>query len=215
MARSNGFGPKKAYLVLYNAASAIAWGVILGRVAVVLSMGGPSFVPLVVDNFARITQTCAVMEILHALTGVVPAPVFTTVMQVASRLFLMWAVCYPFPQLNVSPWYSSMLCAWSVTEVIRYTYFALKQFEAIPGWLHWLRYSAFLILYPIGITSEVAMTLQALFEPAHDFVSWYPYALGAVLLSYIPGSVTLYSHMLKQRRKYLGAGKNTEQKKRQ
>jgi very-long-chain (3R)-3-hydroxyacyl-CoA dehydratase len=26
-------------------------------------------VPLVVDNFARITQTCAIIEILHALTG--------------------------------------------------------------------------------------------------------------------------------------------------
>lgn len=209
MGKSNGFGPKTAYLVLYNAASAIAWATVLGRVALMLNMRGPSFVPLVVDNFARITQTCAVMEILHALTGeiplynqcfrecpganahilpgVVPAPVFTTVMQVASRLFLMWAVCYPFPELNISAWYSSMLCAWSVTEVIRYTYFALKQFEAIPGWLHWLRYSAFLILYPIGISSEVAMTLQALFGPAQDFVSWYPYALGAVLLSYIPG----------------------------
>ncbi|KAL2017130.1 hypothetical protein VTK56DRAFT_2552 [Thermocarpiscus australiensis] len=212
---NNGFGPKKAYLILYNAASAVAWSAILGRVAVVLGTKGAPFVPLVVDNFARITQTCAVMEILHALTGVVPAPVFTTVMQVASRLFLMWAVCYPFPHLNVSTFYSTMLGAWSMTEVIRYSYFALKQVEAVPGWLHWLRYSAFLVLYPVGISSEVAMTLQALLGPAAGLASWYPYALGAVLLSYIPGSVTLYSHMLKQRKKYLGVGKTGEQKKRQ
>jgi very-long-chain (3R)-3-hydroxyacyl-CoA dehydratase len=167
--------------------------------------------------------------------GVVPAPVFTTVMQVASRLFLMWAVCWPFPQLNASPFYSSMLCAWSLTEVIRYSYFALKQVEAVPGWLHWLRYSAFLVLYPVGISSEVAMTLQALFGPASALVAWYPYALGAVLLSYIPGeyilecpalglcdgtwadsvcagSFILYTHMLKQRKKYLGAGKTAEKK---
>ncbi|KAK4165355.1 hypothetical protein QBC43DRAFT_32419 [Cladorrhinum sp. PSN259] len=210
-----GFGPKKAYLVLYNAASAIAWAAVLGRVAVVLGWRGPAFVPLVVDNFARITQTFAVVEILHALTGVVPAPVFTTSMQVASRLFLMWAVCWPFQPLNVSTWYSSMLCAWATTEVIRYTYFVFKQFDAVPGALHWLRYSAFLILYPIGISSEVAMTLKALFGPASYLASWYPYALTAVLLSYIPGSVILYSHMLKQRRKYLGggAGKGSEKKK--
>jgi very-long-chain (3R)-3-hydroxyacyl-CoA dehydratase len=108
-------------------------------------------------------------------------------MQVASRLFLMWAVCYPFPYLNGSIFYSSMLGAWSMTEVIRYTSYALKQFEAVPGWLHWLRYSAFLVLYPVGISSEVAMTLQALFGPAADLAPWYPYALGAVMVSYIPG----------------------------
>lgn len=80
-----------------------------------------------------------------------------------------------------------MLCAWATTEVIRYTYFVFKQFDAVPGPLHWLRYSAFLILYPIGISSEVAMTLQALFGPAPYLASWYPYALMAVLLSYVPG----------------------------
>ncbi|KAK0732824.1 tyrosine phosphatase-like protein [Apiosordaria backusii] len=206
-----GFTPKKAYLVLYNAASAIAWLTVLGRVVATLAYKGDTFfVPLVVDNFARVTQSFAVMEILHALTGIVPAPVFTTLMQVASRLFLMYAVTLPFPHLNSSAWYSSMLCAWATTEIIRYTYFVFKQFDSVPGALHWLRYSAFLILYPIGISSEVAMTLKALFGPASSgafaWSAWYPYALGAVLLSYIPGSVVLYGHMLKQRRKYLGGG---------
>ncbi|GAB1320396.1 hypothetical protein MFIFM68171_10606 [Madurella fahalii] len=214
MAQSYRFGPKNAYLILYNAVSAVAWAAVLGRVVVVLGWKGAPFVPLVVDNFARITQTCAVMEILHSLSGVVPAPVFTTAMQVASRLFLMWAICYPFPQLNASTFYSSMLGAWSMTEVIRYSYFALKQVEGVPSWLHWLRYSAFLVLYPVGISSEVAMTLQALFGPAASVAPWYPYALTAVLLSYIPGSVILYSHMLKQRRKYLGLSNTAEKKRR-
>ncbi|KAL2164361.1 hypothetical protein VTH06DRAFT_3577 [Thermothelomyces fergusii] len=214
MAASPSFGPKKAYLILYNAASAVAWAAILGRVAVVLWWKGAPFVPLVVDNFARITQTFAIMEVFHALTGVVPAPFFTTAMQVASRLFLVWAVCWPFPQLNASTFYSSMLIAWSLSEIIRYSYFALKQVDAVPAWLHWLRYSAFLVLYPVGISSEVAMTLQALWGPAADLVAWYPYALTAVLLSYAPGSVILYGHMLKQRRRYLGPG-NPAQKKTQ
>ncbi|KAL2271539.1 hypothetical protein VTJ83DRAFT_910 [Remersonia thermophila] len=209
MAKPNGgFGPKKAYLVLYNTLSAIAWATILGRVLVVALWRGTFFVPLVVDNFARITQTFAVMEILHALTGVVPAPFFTTALQVASRLFLVWAVCFPFPQLNTSAWYSSMLFAWSLTEVIRYSYFALRQFDCVPGWLHWLRYSAFSILYPIGISSELAMTLRTIAGPASQLAAWYPWALFAVVLSYIPGSVILYGHMLKQRKKYLGASSN-------
>jgi very-long-chain (3R)-3-hydroxyacyl-CoA dehydratase len=80
-----------------------------------------------------------------------------------------------------------MLAAWGLTEVMRYSYFALKQVDAVPAWLHWLRYSAFLVLYPVGISSEVAMTLLALFGPAADLAVWYPYALVAVLTSYVPG----------------------------
>ncbi|KAK0711355.1 tyrosine phosphatase-like protein [Lasiosphaeris hirsuta] len=211
----SGFGLKKAYLVAYNAASAIAWATVLGRIALVLYYRGAPFVPVVVNDFARITQTFALMEALHALTGVVPAPVFTTAMQVASRLMLVWGVSLPFPALNASPWYSSMLGAWATTEVIRYTYFALKQFEAVPGWLHWLRYSAFLVLYPVGISSEVAMLLRAALGPAGGLAGWYPMALGAVLLTYIPGSVILYSHMLKQRGKYLGGSVKAKGKKAQ
>ena len=108
-------------------------------------------------------------------------------MQVASRLLLVWGISAPFPELNVNPFYSSMLIAWSTTEVIRYTYFALKQFEAVPGWLHWMRYSGFLILYPVGISSEVAMILSALGGPAPTLFTWYPYSLLAALASYVPG----------------------------
>ncbi|KAK5664152.1 hypothetical protein OQA88_367 [Cercophora sp. LCS_1] len=205
--RAGASGPKKAYLVLYNAASAIAWSVVFGRVAAVLYTRGAPLVPLVVNDFARNIQTVAIMEILHALTGVVPAPVFTTAMQVASRLLLVWGISFPFPALNSDIFYSSMLLAWSTTEIIRYTYFALKQFDAVPGWLHWLRYSAFTILYPIGISSEVKMIFNALLGPAGTLHEYYPLALVVILLSYIPGSVVLFSHMLSQRKKYLSPAK--------
>ncbi|KAK0722562.1 tyrosine phosphatase-like protein, partial [Lasiosphaeria miniovina] len=197
---------KKAYLIAYNAASAVAWAAVLGRVAVVLAWRGAPFVPLVVDNFARITQTFAVMEILHAITGVVPAQIFTTLLQVASRLILVWGIALPFPELSTSPWYSSMLLAWSTTEVVRYSYFVFKQVDAVPSWLNWMRYSGFLVLYPVGISSEVAMMLKAVAGPAASLSEWYPLALVAVLLAYIPSSFVLYTHMLKQRRKNVGGG---------
>ncbi len=108
-------------------------------------------------------------------------------MQVASRIVLVWGINYPFPQLNSSPWYSSMLLAWSSAELIKYLYFTCKQFDGIPYWLHWLRYSSFLVLYPIGISSEVAMIIKAVVGPADTLASWYPYALIAILLSYVPG----------------------------
>ena len=99
----------------------------------------------------------------------------------------MWGICYLFPSLNSSPWYSSMLLAWSTTEVIRYSFFTLKQAGLTPpGWLVWLRYSSFTILYPIGISSEVAMIVRAIRGPAAEFAPWYPYVLGAILAAYVP-----------------------------
>lgn len=204
---------KKAYLGLYNSLSAVLWSVVLGRVATVVYLRGPALVPLVINDWARYTQTLALMEIVHALTGVVPAPVFTTGMQVASRLILVWGISYPFPQLNPSPWYSSMLLAWSTTEVIRYIYFTCKQLEQIPYWLHWLRYSSFTVLYPIGISSEVAMIVKALLGPADTLNPWYPYVLMAILASYVPGSFILYTYMIKQRRKQLGGSTKSKERK--
>ncbi|KAK0621156.1 tyrosine phosphatase-like protein [Bombardia bombarda] len=201
---SAGFGPRKAYLIAYNALSAVSWAVLLNRVVGLLLTDGASAVSPAVERFARITQTFAAMEILHALTGVVPAPLFTTVMQVASRLVLVWGISHPFPGLNASPWYSSMLIAWSITEVVRYTFFTLKQVDAVPEHLEWMRYSGFLVLYPVGISSEVAMIVRAFLGPAEGLHEYYPWVLAAILVTYIPGSVILYSHMLKQRRKYIG-----------
>jgi very-long-chain (3R)-3-hydroxyacyl-CoA dehydratase len=60
---------KNAYLILYNAVSAVAWLVVLGRTVAVFSSRGPSFVPLVVADWTRWTQTAAGMEILHSLFG--------------------------------------------------------------------------------------------------------------------------------------------------
>jgi len=66
----------------------------------------------------------------------------TTVMQVASRLLLVWGVVNNFPnETALSPVYSSMLIAWSVTEVIRYSFFAMNLWTggAVPSMLQWLR----------------------------------------------------------------------------
>lgn len=65
---------KKGYLIAYNSASAIAWTTILGRVVMILLLKGPHLVYLGVDNFARITQTFASLEILHSILGSSPYP---------------------------------------------------------------------------------------------------------------------------------------------
>jgi very-long-chain (3R)-3-hydroxyacyl-CoA dehydratase len=60
---------RKSYLIAYNAASAIAWATVFGRVIAVFLLRGPSLVPVSVDNFVRNTQTFATLEMVHSLLG--------------------------------------------------------------------------------------------------------------------------------------------------
>lgn len=207
---------RTSYLVAYNAASAIAWATVLGRVVAVFLMRGPALVPVTVDNFVRNTQTFAALEMVHSLLGIVPSPFLTTFLQVFSRLAVVWGITYPFPEVTVSPFYTSMLAAWSATEVIRYTLFALKESGSpVPYWLHWLRYSAFTVLYPVGITSELAEMYLAYSGPAAHRAPWAPWAIAAYACSYIPFAPLLFSHMVTQRRKQLGGKANGKVKKAQ
>ncbi|KHN99493.1 protein tyrosine phosphatase [Metarhizium album ARSEF 1941] len=202
---------KNAYLIFYNSASAVAWSVVLGRTIAALYLRGPAAVYAAVGEWTKWTQTVAVLEILHSLLGIVRAPVSTTTMQVLSRLLLVWPVVNTWPFLALSPFYTSMLVAWSVTEVARYSYFALSLAGALPALLTWARYSMFYVLYPMGITSECMLVFGAT-VPAAERSSLAPWALYIVLAIYVPGSYVLFTHMMKQRSKILRSPKTKDDK---
>jgi len=124
-------------------------------------------------------------------------------MQVASRLFLVWAIADQFPfTVADSPAYSTMLLAWSITEVVRYTFFVFLLTGTVPSVLQWLRYvlhlyeanlclqeiryNTFFVLYPLGIVSETYLVYKTS-TPAGKRNPVYQYALWGVLALYVPG----------------------------
>ena len=109
-------------------------------------------------------------------------------MQVASRFVLVWIICEFFPLVAIrSPAYTTMLLAWSITEVIRYSYFAVNlAYGKVPDWVLWLRYNTFFVLYPLGISSECWLVYLAK-APAGKQSPVFEWALIAVLLIYVPG----------------------------
>lgn len=130
-------------------------------------------------------------------------------MQVSSRLFLVWAVVNRYPNETASSiFYSTMFLAWSVTEVIRYSYFVFNlQGNGVPEFITWLRYNTFYVLYPLGIASECALIWKAsmVADRRETLVFW------GVLGVYVPGSWVLFTHMMGQRRKVL-RGKGVERR---
>jgi very-long-chain (3R)-3-hydroxyacyl-CoA dehydratase len=212
------------YLLAYNALSFTLWGTILGRAIFLIptlfahdKLHGlyDALFPLV-----KPTQTLALLEIVHALVGLVRASPLTTGMQVASRLLLVWGVLAKYPDLvsTTNTWgrpasglpyadlaFTGMILAWSITEVIRYGYFVytLGISPRLPSWLTWLRYNTFFVLYPVGISSECALIWMAM-TPAHkqkEGAMEMFYKL--VLAIYVPGSYILYTHMMAQRKKVM------------
>jgi len=115
-------------------------------------------------------------------------------MQVASRFLLIWLIVPSFPgTTSRSLAYSTMLLAWSVTEVIRYTYFAVNiAYGRVPGKLTWLRYNTFFVLYPLGISSECWLVWSSI-APARTWNQAYEWALRLVLFVYIPGKLLCIS----------------------
>eukprot|EP00796_Vickermania_ingenoplastis_P008786 gene8786-6173_t len=216
-----GFSAKKAYLVLYNGSMFIGWGCILAKMAIHMVKGGKPAEALTtvypaVQGMLVIFQTGAVAEILHSLFKIVRSPLPTTFAQVLSRLIVLYGALEIGPTASrQSPFLVQMLTAWCLSELIRYSFYTFNLTTGKPPkFLVWLRYTAFTVLYPVGISGEIAMLYLAL-PYIKESGRWtielpntmnisfnWPYVIWFILLGlYPPASKFLYGHMLAQRRK--------------
>ncbi|EXJ84084.1 hypothetical protein A1O3_04751 [Capronia epimyces CBS 606.96] len=228
--RATPSSPTQKYLLAYNALCLALWSIITLRAILLIptltALGQlesllPALFPLL-----KWTQTIAMLEVIHAVVGLVRASPLTTAMQVASRILVVWVVLDIFPQIVVKTnifgrpeagsttgpiAFAGILLAWGTTEIIRYGFFVWKASisERVPEALTWLRYSTFFVLYPIGISSECLLMYLAL-APAVEQGQGLDLLLKAVLLIYVPGSYILFTHMMAQRRRVVkGKGKST------
>lgn len=67
-----------------------------------------------------------------------------------------------YRQTHAHPLFTTMILAWSVTECIRYAFYALTLLGFSPKPLLWLRYNTFYILYPLGAGSEAFLMASVL-----------------------------------------------------
>lgn len=165
---------------------------------------------LVVSLPLKIVQTLAVMEIVHAAAGFVRSPVISTLMQVSSRLWLVWGINVLCPVSRYQFGFPLMVASWGLVEVPRYAFYALNLYNAVPAALFYLRYHLFMVLYPSGVLGEVLCMVSSL-----NYLSKGAYSIQLpnthnvsislfvvvilVLLVYIPGLPIMYTHMLTQR----------------
>lgn len=211
---------RRLYLTIYNWAVFLGWSQVLFLAVKTLKDSGHEHVYNAVEKPLQLAQTAAVLEILHGLVGLVRSPITATLPQIGSRLYLTWIILYSFPEIRSHFLVTSLVISWSITEIIRYSFFGVKEVLGFaPSWLMWLRYSTFLLLYPTGISSEVGLVYFALpyIKGSEKYCLRMPnkwnfsfdnfYAAILVLGIYIPGSPHMYSYMLGQRKKALSKSK--------
>ena len=161
--------------------------------------------PLVV-----VTQSLAVFEFIHAALGLVKSNPFITAIQVLSRLIVVWLVSEKYESAAHSPYYATLILAWSLSEVGRYPFYVNQLLNSPSFMALWARYSFFVILYPLGVFSELQLIFASLPHnapwPWVDMSAWSLRDLFflAVIPLYGPGLIMLYSRLLASRRKVLG-----------
>jgi len=214
-------GIVKAYLLAYNLVAAASWAWLLFLIVrhVVLEGHALSTLYAAVHRELFFAQSLAILEVLHSMFGIVPSPVFTTGLQVVSRLFVVWGIFALAPPSRDQIGFALAVGSWCLVEVPRYSFYALA-LVSTPGYIaKFIRYSLFLVLYPSGISGEVISVLSALpwikkHEPfrlrmpnALNFSFDYTYFCYLALSIYVPGSYIMYKYMLVQRKKQLAPKK--------
>lgn len=129
----------RPYLLLYNIVLAAGWASVAWAAIREYSQSGEmkhiyrftkigTCFKLEIDRFKRrvvekslfLFQSAAILEVIHNVIGLVRSSVIMTLLQVSSRLFLVWGVLGPVPRTHSSPGFILLLAAWSITEVLRY-----------------------------------------------------------------------------------------------
>lgn len=209
----------KSYLFLYNFAQVLGWSYLLYLIGkYYTSTSKDDTLWDTVKITVIIFQNAAVLEIFHAALKFVQSNVMITTFQVFSRVMAVCGVLIPFQSSQECFGLPLLLVAWTITEIIRYSYYAINIIGSVPYFIIWSRYTLFIVLYPIGVTGEllalyaaqdvVSRSKQWTVEMPNNlnFTFGYRYFLLFVMFMYIPVFPKMYLHMFSQRKKIIGGG---------
>ena len=206
----------KYYLAAYNLVAFVFWALYLLRF--IMEGPEPDSTGLLLLNIA---QGLAMLEIIHSLLSWVKSPVLSTTAQVSSRIlvlilinryvfyftgkaFVTWiGICdLSFNSKSELVFYWGLILvsiAWSITELVRYSFYFLSLFNRQPKWLLWMRYTLFIGLYPIGVTGEWLIFIAPIWKLPF-VVNAYTGLVVFLLIAYGYYFPVLYKYMWKQRK---------------
>nr|AKM76690.1 protein-tyrosine phosphatase-like protein [Pelargonium tetragonum] len=199
------------YLFLYNSLQSIGWALALFRVlsSFVLTKSTHEAYASAGELICYL-QTAEFLEVIHGAIGLVPSGALLPLMQWSGRTHFLLAIVRGITEVQELPSVFITFVAWSLSEIIRYPQYALSCLGHCPSWITYLRYTAFIFLYPIGMApGEMWLMYQALpyIKEKHLYgdsllglpISYYNF-VQVLLLCYPFLWLKLYLHLFKQRK---------------
>ncbi|HUM51969.1 MAG TPA: protein tyrosine phosphatase-like domain-containing protein [Chitinophagales bacterium] len=180
------------YLVAYNYIQLFGWICVLA--ALIFSQTKLFYILCFV-------QTFALLEIVHTLFKWIKSNFIFTFLQIGARVLMLVIVSHLHIEkgflndslLNPFTIFKIMTLAWCIAEIIRSSYYLKRQSNLIT----WSRYNAFIICYPIGVTSELYLIYSLAINKSKLSVT---IALILLTIAYFIVFPSLYLHLLKQRK---------------
>ena len=154
----------KGYLCIYNVVQGLIFFYITLSILMKLLLNGADAVPRIYDDLSDLvatSQIAAFIEPVNAAFKLVHTGVFAPLMQCFGRFIALFLVVTPHEQLQKSILVVVLFVAWSLIENVRYPFYFLQTIGYRPKWLLWLRYTAWIPLYPLGIITEGILIYQA------------------------------------------------------
>ncbi|KAL3611107.1 hypothetical protein D5086_002127 [Populus alba] len=154
----------KLYLFAYNSLQAFGWAVSLYAILInFFSTHSLNGAYASAGDLICLLQTVSFLEVIHGALGVVPSGVLFPFMQWGGRTHFVLVIVRQIVEVQELPSVFITFVAWSMAEVIRYSHYALNCIGSCPSWITYLRYTAFIVLYPIGLAPGEMWTMyQAL-----------------------------------------------------
>lgn len=164
----------------------------------------------------KTSQALQYLEFLNALVGFTKGSALFPLLQVTGRNFVLFAIIHSESRTQEMPVIFMLFLVWSLAELVRYPYYLIGLLKKDIALLTWLRYSVWIVLYPLGVLCEGTILLRSLplFEESKrytfklpnkynftfDMVSFIQIYMVCVLL---PGLYFVMKHMTKLREKKL------------
>jgi len=185
------------YLKTYNFLQLFAWFIALLFL---------NFNPEISLSIILIFQIISLIEVYHAHKKWTSSSPFLTFVQIGARLFilsLVYVIIYQFLFRDLGYFDEIIIVmfhVWCIAEIIRYAYYVTQLFRKENKIITWLRYSAFILCYPIGLICEF-FVMFTLFKHNENTAIKILMILAAIVYFFL--FPRLYLHLLRQRKQKL------------
>lgn len=185
------------YLKVYNCLQLIGW---LSAIIIL------PFSFLLAAYIIVVFQIISLLEVLHAYKKWNHSKPFLCFVQIVARLFILFfsiliifvTILKPIPYFEIVVYI--MFVTWCIAEIIRYLYYCSQLMKIKNHAIVWLRYSAFIICYPIGLACEF-FVIYNVFK--YNDIFAIKLLMVVAVMVYVFLFPRLYLHLLNQRKQKL------------